>query len=268
MTTIPSSISLDRKAAPWGGFNLTLLRIELARRLRNRRTLIFALVMPIVMFLIFGLQFKNVALTSTPVAQGGLSVMSYIMISMAVYGCMITSTSAGGSVAVERAMGWSRQLRLTPLSPAANIATKVLGGLMLGLIAVLAVFLTGFVVGVRLDAQVWIVSGLAALGGSLVFTALGLLMGYLIPSENVMQFMGPLVAFLALFGGLFVPLNQLGDTFVQIGKWTPTYGLSELAHAPLLGATVDGWSVLNILAWLLIFSAGAALAFRRDTRRV
>jgi DNA-binding NarL/FixJ family response regulator len=37
--------------------------------------------------------------------------------------------------------GWSRQLRLTPLNPVANIATKIIAGLMLGLIAVAATYI-------------------------------------------------------------------------------------------------------------------------------
>ena len=40
---------------PLGGLNTTLLRIELRRVLRNRRTMIITLVMPVVFFLIFGL---------------------------------------------------------------------------------------------------------------------------------------------------------------------------------------------------------------------
>ena len=114
-------------------------------------------------------------------------------------------------VAVERALGWSRQLRLTPLRPVAYIATKVLTAMVLGLIA-----------GHRHDGRrqpvraygcrptIWVLSGLAAWLGSLVFAAFGLFMGYLLPSENVMQILGPMLGILAFFGGLFVPVNVDG----------------------------------------------------------
>ena len=39
------------------------------------------------------------------------------MISMAVYGAMLATTSGGAMVSIERALGWSRQLRLTPAAP-------------------------------------------------------------------------------------------------------------------------------------------------------
>ncbi|AJT40488.1 ABC transporter permease [Psychromicrobium lacuslunae] len=266
VNSIPSSISTERHVPPFGGFNLTLLGIEMKRRLRNRRNVIFAMVLPVAMFLIIGLQVKDTPLDpSHPISAGGQSVSAYIMLSMAVYGCMITATSAGGAVAIERSMGWSRQLRLTPLSPAANIAVKIVGALVLGAIAIAAVYIAGYAIGVRMDVGIWVIGALAALLGSLVFTALGLLVGYLVPSENVMQFMGPAIAFLALFGGLFFPLD---GWMKNVGVWTPTYGIGEIARSPLTGADFNWLALANVALWLVIFAAGAALAFRRDTRRV
>lgn len=269
MTTIATSAKrLGRTVPPFGGFNLRFLAIEFTRRLRNRRTLVFTVVMPVALFLLVGLPTKNVPLTATPIKDGGLSVAAYILISMAVYGAMVASTSAGGAVAVERATGWSRQLRLTPLQPVAYIAIKVVSSLVLGLIAVVATFAAGVATGITMPMQAWILSGLVAWIGSLVFTALGLFIGYLVPSENVMQFLGPILAILALFGGLFAPLSQFPQVIQDIARWTPVYGLGEIARAPLTGEAFDWAAVANIVLWLVIFSVGAALAFRRDTKRV
>ena len=57
MTTqsVPAPAALDREAPGLGGFNLTVLRLEIRRLLRNRRTVIFALIFPVVFFLAFGL---------------------------------------------------------------------------------------------------------------------------------------------------------------------------------------------------------------------
>jgi ABC-2 type transport system permease protein len=263
--TTTTAVRLDRTVPPLGGFNLTFLGIEIKRRMRNRRTLVFTVVMPVALFLAFGLGYRNTPLAHTPVSQGGLSVAAYILVSMAVYGAMISSTSAGGAVAIERATGWSRQLRLTPLNPVAYIAIKVVSALVLGLIAVLGTFAAGVIVGVRMPVYMWVLSGLAAWIGSLVFTSLGLFIGYLVPSDNVMQFLGPIIAVLALLGGLFSPIPD--GILHDISAWTPVYGLGEIARSPLVGS-FDGWAVVNVIAWLVIFSVGAALAFRRDTKRV
>lgn len=92
-------------------------------------------------------------------------------------------------------------------------------------------------------------------------------MGYLVPSQNVMQLLGPILAVLAMLGGLFVPIEVMGDTFENIAKFVPAYGLGQLARSPLTGEFDWTW-VLNVLAWLALFTAGAAYAFRRDTKRV
>lgn len=258
----------QRSVPPLGGFNPTFLGIELKRRLSNRRTLIFTFALPVVMYFAVGYPQINTSLTNTPVADGGTSVAAYLMVSMAVYGAMFSSAAAGGAVAIERAMGWSRQLRLTPLNPAAHVATKIISGLVMALISVVATFLAGAVTGVHLALNVWLLCAAAAWLTSLVFTALGLLLGYLVPSDNVMQFLGPILAFMAIFGGLFAPLSSFPDIMQKIGVWLPVYGIGEVSRAPLTGTAVDWLGVANVLLWLVIFAAGAALAFRRDTQRV
>jgi len=92
-------------------------------------------------------------------------------------------------------------------------------------------------------------------------------MGYLLPSENVMQIIGPGLAILAFAGGLFVPLED-GSTLQKIAQFTPMYGISSLAHAPLSGDPFQWTWVLNVLVWLAIFAGGAIWRFRKDTARV
>ena len=70
------------------------------------------------------------------------------------------------------------------------------------------VFAVGALGGAPMDGWVWVVSALVAWVGALVFAAFGLFMGYLLPSENVMQILGPVLALLAFVGGLFVPLSR------------------------------------------------------------
>ncbi len=61
-----------------GGFNATLLRLEVRRMLRNRRTLIFTMIVPSVFFLLFGL---NRAYAFERAGHGNVSAA--ILISMA-----------------------------------------------------------------------------------------------------------------------------------------------------------------------------------------
>lgn len=256
---------LDTRRAPGlGGFNLTVLGLEVRRLLRNRRTMIFSIALPVVFFLIFGL---NSQYANQRVGHGNVS--AFIMISMALYGAILATTSGGAMVSIERAAGWSRQLRLTPLSPAAYVLTKMLTALVLGLGSVLAVYLVGIIVGKpAMPVYLWIVTGLCVWIGSLLFAAFGLFMGYLLPTENVMQILSFALVLFAFGGGLFIPLSQTGHLFQTIAKFTPLYGLNQLVHAPLTGDAPSVPAVVNVLVWLAIFTAGAMWRFRRDTARV
>jgi len=260
----------ERKVPPLGGFNLRFLAIELKRRFRNYRTLVFTIVFPVAMYLLVGYPQRNVPLIDDqPIAAGGLSVAAYLMVSMAVYGAMMSATASGAAVAVERALGWSRQLRLTPLSPVAAVATKVVAGMLFGLVAIVATYLGGAVTGVHMSASQWIVSALVAwLLGAAVFTALGLMMGYLVPGENAMQLTSLVIVFLAFIGGLFYPVDMMPQVLQDVAAWTPVYGIGVLSRAPLTGEGFDLGALLNVLLWLALFIAGTALLFRRDTKRV
>ncbi|MDI6627329.1 MAG: ABC transporter permease [Rhodococcus sp. (in: high G+C Gram-positive bacteria)] len=264
-TTAPSTTTrTSARAVAWGGFSPTFLGLEIRRLFRNKRTLIFTLVMPPVFFVIFGTQSDY--RTNYPFAHG--NVTGYIAISMAVYGAMLATTSGGAMVSVERAQGWSRQLRLTPLKPVAYIVTKVLVAMTMGAAAIVVVFVVAKFFGADMPVWVWISCGVIAWLGSAVFAAFGLFMGYLLPSENVMQILGPVLAFLALAGGLFVPLGDSG-WFPMLAQFTPLYGLATVSRAPFTSADTGTLviAVVNLVVWAAIFIAGASLLFRIDTKR-
>ena len=265
--TVPAGSATvpERRVPALGGFSLTFLRLEVRRILRNRRTLVFTVIVPPAFFLLFG----GVSEAYRAESAGRGNVSAYLMISFAVYGSMIANTAAGASVAVERALGWSRQLRLTPLDPFAYMATKVLTAMVTGAVSVAIVFAVGALSGaVRMPTWSWVVSGLVAWICAIVFAAFGLFIGYLVPSENVMQLLGPVLALLALMGGIFVPLDVLSSTLQTLASYTPAYGVGVLARAALIGDGVDLGAVLNVVVWTALFTAGAVWRFRRDTARV
>jgi ABC-2 type transport system permease protein len=265
MSAVSAPDLSTRRAPAMGGFNGTVLRLELRRLLRNRRTLLFAVIFPVVFFILFGL---NKSYASESYGRGNVS--AFIMISMALYGAVFATTIGGAMVSIERAAGWSRQLRLTPLSPAAYIGIKMLTSLVLGLSSVVAVYAAGLIAGKpHMPGSIWIATGLTVWVGSLLFAAFGLFLGYLLPTENVMQYMGILLTLLSFAGGLFIPLSQFPHVIQTLAKFTPLYGLNQLVHAPLsVGSGFDWWWLANVAAWLIIFAGGAIWRFRQDTARV
>ncbi|HLY14186.1 MAG TPA: ABC transporter permease [Candidatus Limnocylindrales bacterium] len=249
-----------RRQPPLGGFNLTFLGIEIRRLLRNRRTVVLTLVVPSFVFLLLR---NNAKIESAGFEITGATTM----IGIAVYGAMLAATSGGAMVSIERALGWSRQLRLTPLRPVAYIGIKVLIAMLLGLTSVIVVYTEGALSGVDMVPTAWILTGVLAWGASFVFAAFGLFMGYLLPSENVMQAIGPVLGIFSLFGGLFVPLSLLPAAMQNIAPFMPTYGVAEIARFPLVGGPFDPTWVLSVVVWTAAFILAATLLFRRDTRR-
>jgi ABC-2 type transport system permease protein len=254
----------QRRAPGLGGLNRTILKLEVRRLTRNRRTMIFAVVLPVVLFLAFGL---NKAYASERIGQGNIS--AFIMISISLYGAALATTAGGAMVSIERAAGWSRQLRLTPLSPAAYIIVKMLTAMVLGLVSVIVVFAVGKATGKpSLPGDLWFATAAAVWIGSVLFAAFGLFLGFVLPTENVMQFLGLIMALLSFAGGLFIPLSSFPKLVATIARGTPLYGLNQIVHAPMLNQGVHLAWVANVVIWLAIFTGGAVWRFRSDTGRV
>jgi ABC-2 type transport system permease protein len=250
-----------RRVPPLGGCNSTILRIELLRMLRNRRTVIFTLVFPAALFFSFG------GTQGWDDDAGNGNVAAYIMVSLALYGAALTAASGGAMVAMERALGWSRQLRLTPLRPTAYILMKALLALILGAVAITVVNIAGVVQGKpEMPLDVWVECAVLTLACTMVFAALGVFVGYLVPGENAMQILGPGLAIFSFLGNVFIPLDE-GTVIYRIAEWTPMFGVAEISRWPLTN-DLPWTAVVNAVAWFAIFVAGAAWRMSKDTARV
>jgi ABC-2 type transport system permease protein len=239
-------------------FSPTYVTLDLRRSLRNRRTRIFLIVMPVLFFLMFGAPYRN----------SDHDVFAYVMVSMAVYGAMVATTSAGATVSVERSLGWTRTLRLTPLKPSGYVLSKILVAMALGAVPVVLVLGTGAAMGADLSGPAWAEVAVASWACSLVFAAFGLFVAYLVPSENAMQFIGPLLAVLSFFGGLFTPLDLMPKALQSIAPYTPTYAIGEVARSPITHSGFTLGHLAMLVGWTALLGVAAALLFRRDTARV
>lgn len=263
MTTAVQTYDLSTRRPADRGLNPTLLRILLRRTLTDIGAVVFAVVMPIFFFLMFG---TNDSYANEAYGRGTVGAM--IMTGLALYGVLVSTISAGTVIATERATGWNRQLRLTPLAPAAYIAVRAVCGMALGLVSLLAVYVVGYATGRHMPADLWLSTGAICLAGGAIFAALGLFLGFLVRSGNAMRIVGPSISLLAFLGGLFIPLDQLGSVFQTIAPWTPMYGIHQLSLAPYGGGAFSWGAVANVIAWLAISVGGAAWLMSRDTARV
>ena len=239
----------------------TYLRFELLRTIRNRRFLIFSLAFPLVLFLTIAGAHKNLSLE-------GISFPLYYLSGMAAWGSMNAVISSGARVAQERSIGWTRQLRITPLKTSDYFTAKVLSGYLMALFSIVVLALAGTLIGVRLSAVEWLTMLGLLLVGLIPFAVLGILLGHLVSVDSLGPVIGGGTSLLALLGGAYGPLATSG-VFLTVVKYLPSYWLVQAGRSALGGGNVwpaQAWIVLAV--WSVVLARIAARVYRRDTARV
>jgi ABC-2 type transport system permease protein len=233
------------------------LLLEVRRTLRDTGFVIGGIAMPVMMYLLF----TNIG--------GGADTgwRTAGMVGMVAYGAVGSALNTGGAVAEDRAVGWLRQLRVTPMTPREVVTGRALTGMVTVLPAIVAVLAAGGLVnGVRLRLWQWAAIALLLWLGSIPFTLLGLGNGYRLtgPATGVANMVCNLG--LSVLGGLWFPVSLFPGWLRSVSVWTPTYRFSGLGasvadgHAPALGA------VVVLVAWVMAFGVYAVLSYRRGAR--
>lgn len=241
---------------------MTYLRYELLRILRSRRFFFLALGFPVaIYYLIAGPNRHNHNIGST-----GLSLRLYYMVGLAAFGTMSAMLTSGVRIAAERAVGWNRQLRITPLSTRAYLRAKVVTGYLMCLLSLGTLYAAGATLGVSLPAGDWVKMTLFILIGLIPFAALGILLGHLLTQDAVGPAIGGTTALFAFLGGVWFPITS--GTLKDIAEALPSYWLVQAAHIGIGGHiwSSTGWIV--IVVWTVVAARLARLAYRRDTKRV
>jgi ABC-2 type transport system permease protein len=241
---------------------LAYTRFELRRTLRNVRLLVFSLGFPLILFFAIAGPGRH----ETDFGGTGISLPLYYMVGLVGFGTMMALISTGARIASERTDGWTRQLRITPLSARAYLRAKILTGYAMALLTIASLYASGVVLGVRLPADRWVEMTMLILVGLLPFAALGVFVGHLLTADTIGPATGGLVSLLALVSGTWFPL---GDGFMHdVAQWLPSYWLVQASHVALGG---DAWSATGwivVAAWTAVLALLARWAYRRDTERV
>ena len=240
---------------------ITYLRLEILRLLRNRRVVVFTMITPAVLLLIFGGINKQETIN-------GVSGSSYIMVGMALFGSMSAAISSGGAIAVERGIGWNRQLRLTPLRPGGYAFGKLVLSLLVAFPPLVAAYLVGVLaLGVRLTPGVWVQILLGSWLAALPFAALGMVVGYMAKPDSVQPISGLIYMLLAAFGGLWVPVEIMPHLMRTIASYTPAYWAGQVARGPLFHGELSVRAIGVLLAWAVGLALIGLQRFRADTAR-
>jgi ABC-2 type transport system permease protein len=238
------------------------LRFELLRTFRNRRFFFFSLGFPLILYFLIAGPNKS----TENLGHTGLSAPLYFMVGLIAFGTMNAMLSAGARIAGERAVGWNRQLRITPLTTRTYFRAKEITGYAMAGITLVALYAAGILLGVTLSGSEWArMTGLILIG-LLPFAGLGIVFGHLLTPDSIGPAMGGATALLALLGGTWFPIT--GGVMKTIGEALPSYWLVQAGHVALGGKgwTTTGWIVVAL--WTVGAAGAARWAYRRDTERV
>ena len=185
----------------------------------------------------------------------GTTWRTYFMVSMASFGAMVASLNAGGTrLAAERASGWTRQLRVTPLPSWSYVTTKIAASMVIALPVIFMVELTGLLLGgVRLGVGTWCALTAVLWASALPFAALGVLVGFVASSETAYPLVTALMFLLSFFGGLFTPVGELPTVLRHVAAFLPSYHDASLGWAVVAGrppSPGDGGVLLGYAAVL------------------
>lgn len=242
---------------------LSYTRYELLRTFRNRRFLLFSLGFPLVIYAVIAIPNRH----ERSFSGLGIAPALYFMVSLSSFGTMMAMVSSGARIAGERASGWTRQLRITPLTTSAYFRAKILTAYAMATTSIALLFTFGIVLGVHLTAGKWALMIALELVGLLPFAALGIMLGHLLNVDSMGPATGGAVSLLAFFSGTWFPVADHGFLH-DLALGLPSYWLVQASHVSIGG---DGWGQtgwLVVAGWTIVLARLARYAYRRDTKRL
>jgi ABC-2 type transport system permease protein len=239
---------------------LTYTRLEVLRTFRNTRFFILSLAFPLVLF-------YTVAGSNRHVHIVGISFPLYYMVGMASWGAMAAVMAGGARIALERSVGWTRQMKITPLSTFAYFRSKVLSGYLMAIVSLVLLFSAGLSLGVHLTATHWLETAGLLLVGLIPFVVMGILLGHLLSVDSMGPALGGLVAIFALLGGSFGPIGQTGALHSVVQN-IPSYWLVRAGHIALGGGAWPARAWIVLVIWTAVLLRLTVAVYKRDGAKV
>jgi ABC-2 type transport system permease protein len=275
-TITPTSAPTAEAARPTENRGVTGLvvlqaRTELRSTGRSIEFLIGAVAIPALLFAMIGLP------SADRLLPGGTRAGAMLLVAWTSYGIVsLAIFTFGEYVAHDRAGGWTRTMRTTPLPAWGYLAAKlVVGVLCAAAIVASTSALAATAGGVTVSAGVWIRFALVMLLGLLTLSTLGFAIAYLARPRAAAATANLLFLPLSFLSGFFVPLSQLPTSVQNLAGLLPTHHLGQLAWRQFAPTSdVEHWiggplaSAATNTAWLagscMVFALLASWSARRE----
>lgn len=238
--------------------NATYYKYEVLRIFRNRQNFMFSMILPVILYVFIAGENRHEKI-------GALSLPTYFMAGLIAFGGMGATMSGGARIAMERELGWTRQLRISPLSARSYFRGKIMGCYITAACTIALLYVAGLSLGVRMPVDRWLEMTALILISLIPFAAVGIMLGHLVKADTMGPIMGGGMSLLSIFGGAFGPIGGDNSLLRNISKFIPSYWSVQAGHVAIGG---DAWGVrgwVTVAAWSALFIYGATWAYRRDT---
>ena len=215
MNKIPSALSLGLRR---GG-------LEIRQFARQRESVIFTLLFPVILLIIFGSVFKD---TIAP----GVTFSQYFLAGMIASGLVNTGFQALAiTIPLERDFGALKRLRGTPMPASSYFIGKailIIVSMMLQIIMLLVLGILFFSVKMPTDPTKWLTFTWLVILGSACSTALGIAFSIVPKSgRGASAVVSPIVIILQFFSGVFIIFTQLPTWMQQVAAIFPLKWLTQ-----------------------------------------
>lgn len=239
-------------------------RFELARLLGSWKFLAITVGFPVVFYMLF---LRNER--AGRIVDGAVPWRVYLMVSMCSFGALVAALNAGGSrLSTERASGWARQLRVTPIPAWSYVTTKVTASMLVILPVVILVELVGMAFGgVHLGPLRWCeLTGLLWMT-ALPFAILGIFVGFMVNAETAYPVVTALMFVLGYFGGLFNPVSHMPRVLQTAARFLPSFHQTSIGLALLDGRGFGLEDALVLVAYAVVLGGAIVWKHRVEEAR-
>lgn len=256
----PSPDGWPARVAPLVAFG----RFEVGRLLRSWKFLAITVGFPVVFYLLFLGDHR-----AGEIIDGSVPWRVYLMVSMCSFGALVAALNAGGTrLSMERASGWARQLRVTPIPAWSYVATKIVASMLVVLPVIALVEVVGAAFGgVHLAVGAWLGLTVLLWAAALPFAVLGVFIGFLVSTEAAFPVVTGLMFVLGYLGGLFTPVSLMPRALQFVARVLPSYHDNALALAALDGRTLAPTDWLVLAGYVLVLGLAIMWKHRVEEAR-
>lgn len=249
MNKVPSALQLGIRRGS----------LEIKQFMRQRESVVFTLLFPVILLAIFGSVFKD---TIAP----GVTFSQYFVAGMIASGLVNTGFQALAiMIPVERDFGTLKRLRGTPMPASSYFIGKtilVLISTVIQIILLLGFGLLFFGLELPSDATKWFTFAWLVVLGSACSTALGIAFSIVPKSgRGASAVVSPIVIILQFFSGVFFVFTQLPSWMQQVAAIFPLKWLTQGMRSVFLPDSFAGqevaksWESEKTLSILLVWLA-------------